>query len=345
MQYLNMRKAIGLIVALAFFVGGTQTALAVGTASGTSIDNTATVDYQVGGFDQATVTSNTESFVVDNRVDLTVANVSGTNVLPNSTNQPLAFTVTNTGNTTQGYSLVATNAAGDDFDMTLVDIYIDDGNGTWDGIGVETLYTAGTNAFDLAADATSNVVYVVANTPGTVTNGQTAVVDLLAITLNAGTNVVTTETAGADDPANVDVVFGDGAGTVDVAEDGQHSAAGTYTVAVDVLTLVKSSSVEEDPFNGTTDPKAIPGARIRYTLVVTNPSATNDATSVVVVDDIPANTTYVAGSITLGAVAKTDAADADEADYNVTNATAVTVNVGTLAAGASATITFDVTVQ
>jgi uncharacterized repeat protein (TIGR01451 family) len=344
MQYLNMRKAIGLFMALAFFAGGTQTAFAVGTASGISIDNTATVDYQVGGFDQATVTSNTESFVVDNRVDLTVTNVSGTNVLPSSTNQPLAFTVTNTGNTTQGYSLTATNAAGDDFDMTLVDIYLDDGNGSWDGVGVETLYTAGTNAFDLAADITSRVVYVVANTPGTVTNGQTAVVDLLATTLDAGTNNVTGETVGGN-TAGIDVVFGDGAGTVDVATDGQHSTAGTYTVAIDALTLVKSSSVEEDPFNGTTNPKAIPGARIRYTLLVSNPSATNSATSVIVVDDIPVNTTYVAGSITLGAVAKTDAADADEADYNVTNTTAVTVNVGTLAAGASTTITFDVTVD
>ncbi len=344
MQYLNIRKAIGLMLALAFFAGGTQTALAVGTASNTSIDNTATVDYQVGGFAQATVTSNTESFLVDNRVDLTVANVSGTNVLPNSTDQALTFTVTNTGNTSQGYALTATNAAGDNFDMTNVRIYIDDGNGSWDGVGTETLYVAGTNAFDLAADATSVNVYVVADTPGTATNAQTAVIDLLATTLEAGTNNVTAQTAGAN-TAGVDVVFGDGAGTVDVAQDGQHSAAETYTVAIDVLTLVKSSSVEEDPFNGTTNPKAIPGARIRYTLLVTNPSATNDAASVVVVDDIPANTTYVAGSITLGAVAKTDAADVDEADYNATNATAVTVNVGALAAGASATITFDVTVD
>ena len=33
MQYLNTRKAIGLILALAFFIGGSQTALAAGTAS------------------------------------------------------------------------------------------------------------------------------------------------------------------------------------------------------------------------------------------------------------------------------------------------------------------------
>ena len=49
MQYLNMRKAIGLIMALAFFAGGTQTAFAVGTVSGTVIGNTASVAYDVAG--------------------------------------------------------------------------------------------------------------------------------------------------------------------------------------------------------------------------------------------------------------------------------------------------------
>ena len=48
MQYLHISKVHRLLMALAFFTGGTQTAFAVGTASGTDIDNTATVDYQVG---------------------------------------------------------------------------------------------------------------------------------------------------------------------------------------------------------------------------------------------------------------------------------------------------------
>ena len=67
--------------------------------------------------------------------------------------------------------------------------------------------------------------------------------------------------------------------------------------------------------------------------------------NIVVVDDIPTNTTYVAGSIKLNAAAQTDGGGDDSADYNVTNATAVTVSVGTLAPGASATITFDVTIN
>lgn len=349
MQYLNTHKAIGLILALAFFIGGAHTAYAAGTTSGTNITNTATVDYQVGGFGQSTVTSNTESFTVDNRVDLTVTNVSGTNVLPNSSDQPLAFTVTNDGNTSQGYALSATNAAGDNFDMTNVRIYIEDGTTAGFQIGEDNVYTANTNAFDLAADATSVNVYIVADTPVTATNGQTSDLHLVATTLNFGTAVVTPETGGAN-TAGVDVVFGDadGIAVADGATDGQHSAVGTYTVSVAALTLVKSSSIVEDPFNGTTNPKAIPGARIRYSLLVTNPSATDAATSVVVVDDIPTNTTYFATSITLNAAAQTDADDSpgtDNSDYDVTNAGAVTVTIPTLAAGASATITFDVTID
>jgi uncharacterized repeat protein (TIGR01451 family) len=190
---------------------------------------------------------------------------------------------------------------------------------------------------------------VVADTPVTATNGQTSDIHLVATTLDETTTDVTTEDTGIN-TAGVDVVFGDadGIAVADGATDGQHSNVGTYTVNVAALTLVKSSSIEEDPFNGTTNPKAIPGARIRYTLLVTNPSATDAATSVVVVDDIPANTSYLANSITLNAAIQTDIDDSpgtDNSDYDVTNPSAVTVTIPTLAAGASATITFDVIID
>lgn len=343
MQYFKKLKATGILLALVMFAAGMQTAMAVGTASGLTISNTADVDYQVGGFDQATVTSNNETFLVDNRVDVTVASGAGTNVLPSSADQPLAFTVTNTGNTSQGYALAATNAGGDNFDMGTVRIYIDDGNGIWDGVGTETLYVAATNAGDLdpngAPGADTMTVFVVANTPGTPTNGQTADIDLLATTLNAGTAVVTVGLTDADpNTVGVDVVFGDAAGTVDAVTDGQHSAVNTYTVAITPLTLAKSSAIVSDPINAGVNPKAIPGATITYTLVVTNPGAApSDATSVVVVDAPPANTSYVLNSTTLNTVAQPDG--------TVWDGTNVTVNVGTLIPGATATITFDVTIN
>ena len=55
------------------------------------------------------------------------------------------------------------------------------------------------------------------------------------------------------------------------------------------LTLVKSSQATTDPFNGTTNPKMIPGARLAYTVTVLNPNAfATTADSIVIVDPTPA---------------------------------------------------------
>lgn len=63
----------------------------------------------------------------------------------------------------------------------------------------------------------------------------------------------------------------------------------TWTNAPTVpLTLVKLVLVRSDPVNGTTNPKAIPGAVVEYRLVVANPSANViDSGSVIVTDPLP----------------------------------------------------------
>ena len=75
--------------------------------------------------------------------------------------------------------------------------------------------------------------------------------------------------------------------------------AANDTASVDILplgspniTVVKALTTLEDPVNGTAGPKAIPGATIRYMIVMTNTgSGQADANSVVVTDSIPANMT------------------------------------------------------
>ena len=58
-----------------------------------------------------------------------------------------------------------------------------------------------------------------------------------------------------------------------------------------VLQVVKVAQVVSDPINGTTDPRAIPGAAMRYTVAVTNTGlGTIDAGTVVITDGIPPNT-------------------------------------------------------
>ncbi len=54
------------------------------------------------------------------------------------------------------------------------------------------------------------------------------------------------------------------------------------------LAIAKSSTLVSDPVNGTTNPKAIPGAIVRYSLTVQNsgPTAT-DSNSVLIVDSLP----------------------------------------------------------
>jgi uncharacterized repeat protein (TIGR01451 family) len=55
------------------------------------------------------------------------------------------------------------------------------------------------------------------------------------------------------------------------------------------LTMLKSSQASTDPFNGATNPKPIPGARVAYTVTVANPNAfAATADSIVIVDPTPA---------------------------------------------------------
>jgi hypothetical protein len=77
-------------------------------------------------------------------------------------------------------------------------------------------------------------------------------------------------------------------------------AQSTFIVGLaqpDILFL-KTASTLNDPFNGATDPKAIPGAEIIYTLRATNQGAgSTDADSVVITEPLPTNTALFVGDI------------------------------------------------
>jgi len=113
----------------------------------------------------------------------------------------------------------------------------------------------------------------------------------------------------------------------------------TVTLNRPTLTVTKTST---DVDGGDLDPEDV----IRYSITVENAAgASKTATGIVLVDSIPANTTYVADTITQDSAARTDAADGDNADFGASNAGAVTVTIASLAAGAQTTVTFDVTVN
>jgi uncharacterized repeat protein (TIGR01451 family) len=104
-----------------------------------------------------------------------------------------------------------------------------------------------------------------------------------------------TDTAGAN-TAGVDTVLADGnGGTGEEADnDGAFSDQGQLQVAGAEVSVVKSSRIISDPVNGTTDPKAIPGAVIEYCIAVSNATGAATATSVSVADDLPADVTFTA---------------------------------------------------
>jgi uncharacterized repeat protein (TIGR01451 family) len=65
------------------------------------------------------------------------------------------------------------------------------------------------------------------------------------------------------------------------------------------LAVRKTSATRADPFNSTTNPKAIPGARVRYTIRLTNGGSAQivDTNSLVVIDRVPTNTSLVVADI------------------------------------------------
>jgi len=294
-----------LLVAGAFALGTVPQAWADGTPSGTPIDNTATIDYTVGGVSQTQITSNTASFVVDNRVDLTVTTIDGdvVSVVPGSFNQVLTYTVTNGGNTTQDYSLTAPNSAAgafgypETFDANNVRVFVDsNGNSTFE-FGTDTAIYID----ELVMDATITV-FVVSDIPAGQVDADVASYDLIAQTAEGagpgaqGADILGDDAGIVDDPTNVEIVFADGAGSADPINDGRHSSLDGYMVLTAMLNVAKSADVVDDPVNGTTNPKAIPGATMEYTVDIGNTG--NAAADNVTIDDaIPANSAFLVGSV------------------------------------------------
>ena len=276
---IRSKKNLFMIMLTGALVFGLSTvALAQNTPSGTPINNTATLDFSVGGTPQAQVVSNIASFLVDNKVDLVVTTVDAAivAVIPGAFAQVLTYSVTNTGNTVQDYSVSALNSAigafgeAETFDAANVTVYVDT-----DG---DNLYTAAdTDLYvDELAVGAAITVFVVADIPLVQLNADVASYDLVAQTAVGGTggaqgaDILVDDAAVADNPALVQIVFGDGAGTADGATDGRFSSKDGYKVITTTLSAFKTTNVISDPFNLGVNPKAIPGATVGYQILVTS---------------------------------------------------------------------------
>lgn len=294
-------------------------AAAAGVLSGTTISNTATLSYDVGGVTQGAVESSPTgnstpgagngtaiTFLVDTKVDLTVAESSGsaTQVVPSAAGQAVAFTVTNLSNTVLDFSLASANLPNgtaltlgsngytDAFDGSSCAAYVDGNSNNVYEAGTDTA----THVDELAADA-SVTVFAVCDVPANLANGSDAVVSMTATAREGGTaaslGAALVATVGAGSPSVVDVVFADATGTDDASRDAKHSARDAFEVSTAVLTVSKTQTLLCDPVNGTTNPMHIPGAIVRWTVTVSNsPTATASATLSQLSDAVAATTTF-----------------------------------------------------
>ncbi len=293
----------------------TQQAFAVGTAADTDVDNLATVSYEVGTVLQDVVESapgagnavpgagngTVTTFKVDNRVDFSLTQVGATNtiVTPGQTNAFVEFVLSNDGNSTQDFNMAVLDLNSGDgaVNTTFVDTDVDLNNlRIRVGVSVNNggaAPTTGSPDFVDELDADDSVtiyVYGDADLVLGLVNGDVANIELSATVAAAGAaglGANLSDDLGNPDTAGVEVVFAEGGALgdgIEVERDG-------FVVSSAGLTVSKVGTVISDPFNGTTDPKAIPGAVIEYVITVSNGGGA-DADSVSIADAIDTDVVF-----------------------------------------------------
>jgi uncharacterized repeat protein (TIGR01451 family) len=350
----NVKLLVGASILSIF---GAQTANAAGTASGSVISNTATLNYSVGGVSQPSVSNTPTVFTVDRKVVFRVdetAPVATTTVAPGQSAAVTTFTVSNTSNAVMDFGLAVTQPVGgtaahggtDNFDVTGVTMYADtNGNGTYEPL-IDT--TVLTYLDEVAAD-TSRTVFVVANIPTGRATGDVAGVTLTGQARDGGVaatqGAISANTAGPN-TAGVDTVLADTAyDALNTASDGLGVARDDYTVSSAVIGVVKTITPVSDGFNTAVNAKLVPGATIQYCIITSNTGAAT-ATGVSVTDPVPATLSIVAGSLRINGTATAGVCNAN----GVAGGTIVGQNVssGTLnniAAGANVTVYFQAVIN
>lgn len=341
----QMRRVSLAVVALGS-IGLSGVAFAQNTASGTSISNTATVNYSVNTVSQAPVSASA-SFLVDTVINLNVTGGFTYNVTPGALAQVGTYTVTNTSNITSNFTLGVANqtAPANDFDMNALVVHVDNGDNVYNAADDTATSITG------LASGVSRTVFVLGNVPGAATNNQDAPVRLTATAIDPGTTIAWVNDTSVDNPAVVQIVV---ANAARFADD-------TFHIQTATLGVSKTSAVITDNLvPPSANPKAIPGATMEYTITIAN-TGSQAATLQSISDPAPAATTFLAGdypgtrdvSISVNAGPATYCvAEAGGTDTNADGCvrTGATLTVGapaitTVAAGATVAVRFRVTIN
>lgn len=302
-------------------------AFAGGVTAGTLIENTAVASYNDGGVARS-INSNTVTLRVDELLDVTLTSLDPGPVPARPGDAVLMFELTNQGNGPEAFRLLANTAiGGNDFDVSFRAIAMDsNGNGIYDE-GVDELLAAPQTSAILAPDA-ALTVFVLVTVPEGVVDGQISNIDLSAEAVTGSGAPGTRFNNGGVDGGDA-IVGTTGALAV---------ARGSLTNTVASVELIKSV-ILRDPFGGTS---AVPGTSATFTIEA-RVNGTGSISNLVVTDAIPAGTTYVPDSLALDAAPLTDVADGDAGTASDTEG--ITVNLGSMAAGARRSVSFMVTVD
>ncbi len=347
-----MRRRINLLaifIATSMVLLSTSTVWALGTADDQTISNQANVEFTIGGT-TTTTPSNIETFAVDTKVRPIVTNNSDNNVVAGVAGFALPFTVTNEGNSAAGseyFNLSSEVTAQNNFTMTDIHIYNDvNGNGTYD-----TGDTLVTNPVQISNVSGSNsaLFLIVGDTPtsngngdatDTGVGGNTVTYSLIATAADSGGTPLAADSDG-NDSTIAEIVFADDTGTAtgDIALNGFHSDSGIFTTLA-TLGVAKTATDGTSGYH-------LPGDTVTYDIDVTNGDTVFAATSVVVTDSIPSQTTYVRITSCNGAPEwSTDS----QATWETPEPAAATVTdirctIATIATGATETVSFEVTID
>ncbi len=300
-------RLLGAVSAGALVAMSSAPAMAEGIRAGTEVTNTVNVTFDVGGVAQTPV-EDTDVFTIDRRIDVDVTFVGATGdaagtpreVAPGQTGVALVYDVTNLSNDTVDLDLNATIVADASSRGTITAVFVDlNNNGVIDG-GEEVDYMS-----NMLADETRQVTVLVAVDINSV-DDDTFQVDLNANAFEAGTmtgaGVGTEHVESAGDSADASVIdtvlVDDNSGFTDDADrDGSDTDRSFVEVSAADVSVTKSSIVVSDPVNGTTNPKAIPGAVIRYCIAVDNAGSGATATNIQVSDALPGEVDFNTGTI------------------------------------------------
>jgi uncharacterized repeat protein (TIGR01451 family) len=304
-------------------------AMAAGTAAGSTISNTATVTFTLGSDPTPLIVTASNSFDVAEIIDLVLVWQDAASVPVNTphTGRILTFLLTNTGNGDETFNLKDYRVVrGDQFDPRVQGIWLES-NGSDGCQPDDTLYSQ--DGVTLAPDE-AVVVYLVGDIPAGLADGDLGAVVLRAWSLTPGAARsapgTAVENAGSD---GVDAVVG--------VSTAYRSVTASYVVSTTTVKLLKSITRIVDLFGGD---HPWSGARVTYRIDV-DVLGSSIAEDLVVSDAIPEDMTYVAGSMTLDGAPQTDRSDRDSGDFNVTAADTVTVTFGDTVAPAKHIIEFD----